>query len=252
MPDTLERRWVLTGLAVPAVVLVAVVIVSWTSPACFPWADGRHVEPLTCTGPKHRVQTISEMTARKALTAELLSGTAAVSLIGIYAALEYIRKQRQSDNFKWKIMDASFAMGALGFVGLTVWSLRVNNMVHTCFTSQTIMAVFIQVTVLMRMYNPSWYDPLVFTWVFMTAAMLWYVGFIIGVAAPEPTDADEFFDQKYYKHAWGQFAFFAAYYALMIMFAWQAEDKHGTVQKVAVAKPLNLKRPRYARVPFQL
>lgn len=153
--------------------------------------------------------------ARSGLTAELLSGFAAVSLIAVYNALCYMKHTLTDVSVNWHVVDATFAVGALGFVGLTVWNLRVESTVHTCFTCQTIMAVFIQVATLTAGLN----TPQRSNWVclaVMAAAMLEYVLVVIILPVPNVSDPD-YFDAKYYVHAWGQFVFFASYFVALTL-----------------------------------
>lgn len=207
-----------------ALALFGLIVGSASQAACYPWADAMRVEPLTChngTGhnnPTWKVQTISEMTARTGLTAELLSGFAAVSLIAIYNALCYMKKHMYGHREYWHLVDATFAVGALGFVGLTVWNLRVESTVHTCFTSQAIMAVFIQVATLTSMLTA----PRTENWVCLSVmglAMLEYVVLFSVYPEPDP-GSSEYFDAKYYAHAWGQFTFFGTYFIALALLTW--------------------------------
>ena len=105
-----------------AVALLSLCVYAASQPACFPWRDAVRVQPVSCynaTGhanPTWQAQTISEMTARSGLTAELLSAIAALSLISVYSALCHLRKTMPSQD--WSVVNATFAVGALGFVGL--------------------------------------------------------------------------------------------------------------------------------------
>lgn len=210
------------GPAACAVLLLILIVTSMYQYACYPWEDTVRVEKLTCynsTGSPNarwKVQTISEMTARSGLTAELLSGLAAISLISIYHTLCYL-KGRCSSRETWHIIDATFAVGALGFVGLTVWNLRVESTVHTCFTSQTIMAVFLQVTVLTWgccALRPGRSRIIqIAMWAVILLSMLWYVIMLSANGAPDP--GPHYFDGKYYYHAYGQFVFFITYYTYL-------------------------------------
>lgn len=207
------------GPAACAVLLLILIVASMYQYACYPWKDTVRVEKLMCynsTGSPNdrwKVQTISEMTARSGLTAELLSALAAISLISIYHTLCCLKGRCQFHD-TWHIIDATFAVGALGFVGLTVWNLRVESTVHTCFTSQTIMAVFLQVTVLTwscyvlpRGRSRTMQIAL---WAVILLSMLWYVITLSAYDAPDP--GPHYFDAKYYYHAYGQFVFFITYY----------------------------------------
>lgn len=213
-----RHKIVTTGLLVASFLFfVALIIGSASQPACFPWPDAKRVEPNSCykhsgdeVNPTWKIQTISEMTARSGLTAELLSGLAAFSLIAIYNALFYIKLNLQGHQTYWNIVDATFAIGSLGFIGLTVWNLRVESTVHTCFTTQTIIAVFIQMVVLTFSIDKA----TAMNWVnivLMVSAMLEYI--ICFAINPSPVpDGDGYFDAKYYMHAYGQFFFFGSYF----------------------------------------
>lgn len=199
-----------------AVMLIALIIVSMWQYACYPWPDASRADKLTCydsTGSPNarwKLQTISEMTARSGMTAELLSGLAAVSLICIYNTLNYI-KQNNDLTQVWHVIDSTFVVGALGFVGLTVWNLRVESTVHTCFTSQTIMAIFIQATVLTWTVKFRQQHSLrVLAWVVLLISMLLYVILISAISAPHP--GPHYFDAKYYYHAYPQVVFFVSYF----------------------------------------
>lgn len=214
------------GLAVPFACIAVISYYGFTKPACFPWPDAAKQEPLSCdNNPTRRVQTISEMTARTGITAELLSAAAAATLIGVYAALAFIRERLPGTRTQWRVVEASFAVGALGFVGLTVWSLRVNGGVHTCFTAQTIIAIFIQVSTLIKVDNPlapAW-SLLTGVWLSMLVAMGYYIITNAAIDAPEPTVAAGYFDSEYFQHAYGQFVFFAMYFVLLTMIVNSAE-----------------------------
>ena len=207
----------ITLLAASSILFLALIIGSASQPACFPWHDAKRVEPVSCykhsgneVNPSWKIQTISEMTARSGLTAELLSGFAAFSLIAIYNALFFIKSNLKGQKTYFQIVDATFALGSLGFVGLTVWNLRVESTVHSCFTTQTIIAVFIQMSVL----TFSIHKPTTINWVnlaTMVAAMLEYVILFATYPSPIP-DGDGYFDAKYYMHAYGQFIFFGLYF----------------------------------------
>ena len=204
-------------LAASALLFVALIVGSASQPACFPWPDSKRVEPVTCykhsgdeVNPTWKIQTISEMTARSGLTAELLSGFAAFALVTIYNALVFLKKHIKGELIYWHLVDATLFIGSFGFVGLTVWNLRVESTVHTCFTTQTIIAVIIQMFVL----TFSLEKPTITNWIniaIMTTAMLAYVVLFAIYSSPAP-DGDGYFASKYYSHAYAQFVFFGSYF----------------------------------------
>lgn len=220
------KECIYAGLAVPWMCIAAITYYAYTLPACFPWPDAALHEPLTCSHtPTRVVQTVSEMTARTGMTAELLSAAAAAALIGVYAALAFIRERLPSTPAVWHVVDATFAVGALGFVGLTVWSLRVNGMVHTCFTSQTILAIFIQATILCQLASD---DAVTLAWFIMLVAMAYYAITSASDDMPEPTVAAGYFDAKHYRHAYGQFVFFSMYFLLLALVVGTTRTHKGT------------------------
>jgi len=216
-----QKHAVNISLGVTYLALVCITLLAWSKPACLPWPDVSNQEPVTCYAKHtHVVQTISEMTARTGLTAELLSAAAAASLIVVYGVLGYIREHKPVPRLPWRIVDASYYVGALGFVGLTVWSLRVNGTVHTCFTAQTIIAIFIQVTALRLIVVGPMISWLTFAWVLMLVSMVSYVS-LIQIDAPDPVE-EEYFKPKYYRHAYWQFVFFTVYFLQLAMLASRA------------------------------
>lgn len=199
-----------------AAMLIVLIIVSMRQYACYPWPDASRAEKLSCydsTGSPNarwKLQTISEMTARSGMTAELLSGLAAISLICIHNTLNYIKHNNDLAQ-AWHVIDSTFVVGALGFVGLTVWNLRVESTVHTCFTSQTIMAIFIQATVLTWAGKFKQRHSLrVLAWGVLLISMLLYIILILAISAPHPGPL--YFDAKYYYHAYPQVIFFVSYF----------------------------------------
>jgi len=188
--------------------------------ACYP--QPYMSEVITCPPDNTGVlQTISEVTARSPLSAELFSGGAAISLVGIYATICTIKKKHTDKAVLWPIVDASFAVGSLGFVGLTVWNLRVSGTVHSCFTAQTIVAVGIQIVSLYYcVATPSRYLKAAYGTFWFSG--VFYIGYIIyrGLKWDMPTaNTVAYFDVKYYYHAIGQFIYFFMYYVLLAIIA---------------------------------
>ena len=251
------KQVTLSLLFLSLVALATLVGYSADQPACFPWTNSELAEPLDCytgTGlsrrpnPKGKIQTISEMTARSGTTAELLSAVAALALASIYNALTYIKlhySDIQLAYAKWKIVDLTFVVGSIGLVGLTVWNLRVESTVHTCFTSQTIVSICIQcVTLCVILRNSSsepkankkWHQrrPSTLHWIVlgMLIAMVLYV-YYFSTAKTPPPNGNEYFAFSHHKHAIAQFCFFALYFTALM---WVVYKHCGEPHKTA---PLN-------------
>ena len=186
------------------------------------------------------IQTISEVTARDNLTAELFSGGAGVALVVIYHTICQIKARHPRHQFLWPIVDASYALGALGFVGLTVWNLRVSETVHSCFTAQTIMAVSMQVAVLSlcSVDKTPWYRTSlgVAQAVFYLAGLEYVVMICIRAWLMDyPTeDTLDYFDFKYYTHAIGQYTFFSMYF-MILWLVWSLPEQAASAASAASA-----------------
>ena len=207
----MQRTLAVWSPVVCAVLLLGLIVGSWSQPACYPWRDAANNEPVHCydesnnDNPGWKLQTISEMTARSGTTAELLSGLAALCLICIYHVLWYVEPAYTT---WWHVVKISYAVGALGFVGLTVWNLRVQSTVHTCFTSQTILAVFVQTSAL-TFAQKKRYNILTALWAVLFLSMIAYVVLFSSHGAPHP--GKKYFELKYYTHAIAQIIFFEVY-----------------------------------------
>ena len=195
------------------VLFITLIFYSASQPACFPWEDEPWQQPLTCrnettSNPTYQYQTISDMTARTGTTAELLSGLAAAMLLSIYNALRHIKKQatepNANDKIDWNLVMATYGVGAVGFIGLTVWNLRVQSTVHTCFTSQTIVAVYVQIFTLTA--NENLVVQRITKGLFLVAGGI-YVGGFMYVEKPPPVPS-EYFKWKYHWFVLGQYFFF--------------------------------------------
>ena len=231
-------------LSLCVALFLALIVESSKQPACFPWPDHARVEKMSCynaTGhenPTGRWQTISEMTARSGLTAELLSAFAAFSLVSIAHALSCLHRATLYNDARdnWTIVNVTYAVGALGFVGLTVWNLRVESTVHTCFTSQTVVAVFAQIvalTCLRKKIEPKWWLKVHYSVAgLLFLAMATYVGLLAKNNSP-PLIGGDYFDEKYYTHAFPQYTFFGLYFVALILFivdAAQSQDNTDAAQ----------------------
>ena len=178
------------------------------------------------------------MTARSGTTAELLSAVAALALASIYNALTYIKLHHNKGSLvyaKWKVVDVTFVVGSIGLVGLTVWNLRVESTVHTCFTSQTIVSICIQCVALCsivghtelnkkpdlsrwRQWLRSYFVRLIVA--FMLIAMVVYVILFSTADTPLP-HGDEYFAIGHHKHAFAQFSFFALYFLALMWLVYE-------------------------------
>ena len=162
------------------------------------------------------------MTARTGTTAELLSGLAAAMLFAIYNALTALHKENNSA-VNWNVVKATYLIGAIGFVGLTVWNLRVQKTVHTCFTSQTIVAVYVQVHALTKSIKAA----NIIRGFMILFAGVYVVGFIV-TEKPFP-DGAAYFDFQYNWFVIGQYLFFIGYFVTLmyLVYTRKTDDNKG-------------------------
>lgn len=224
-----RKRMLLTltgSLTVGLLALVVLIIVSAHQRACYPWADNVLKEPLTCTkNERWKWQTISEMTARSGATAEALSGLGALLVIVVYHALHTFKRRWKNlstnDDRVWPLVFVTYYVGSVGFLGLTVWNLRVESVVHSCFTAQTIAALSVQIILLVQL-KPSRVSKALFG--LSAIAMLEYI--IMYFVHDSPPLGDSYFDFKYHSHVIGQYLFFISYLLLMITFSMDAKKSY--------------------------
>lgn len=191
---------------VPWLCIVGTSLWGYTEKACYPWNDAHG--NLYCPGERHVVQTISEMVARSSTVAELFCSSAALSLVGMWLALRDILRDRAP----WvrEGVHASFAVGAVGYVGLTVWSLRVSGPIHTGFTAQTLSMMLLTSVMLSRTAASRALSLL------QTMALVTYVALYASVPAHDWSKGETgYHAPANFKHAWAQYAFVTLHYLTM-------------------------------------
>lgn len=198
----------------PYMLVVAPAVWGYTMSACVSVRnEGKQNVP--CTGGKYKIETISEMVARSSTTAALFSGAAAISLIGISIALKDIYRGYGIQGAARDAVQGAFYIGALGYVGLTVWSIRVDDGIHTGFTAQTLCMMTLLCTILCIHIYDSLSRGLC---VLLVVSLLAY-GTLYGAKEDWPINAKDYtnyFDfDKYYRHAPAQYCFVSFYYILL-------------------------------------
>jgi len=196
----------------PFILLVGPPIWGFTLAGCVPiHNDGKgHV---VCVGSTNKVETISEMVARSGNTAEAFSAAAAISLVGMYIALQDIFKDHRIHGAAKDAALAAYYVGAVGFIGLTVWSIRVSGGIHTGFTVQTLSMMALTCVVLCVALRD---DVASFFCALLILSMLMYGGLYAAKTEfsylGNNIDYSTYHDMEYNKHAPAQFAFVALYY----------------------------------------
>jgi hypothetical protein len=120
----------------PLALLAIPPLVGYHKDGCVPIHNSHGHWP--CVGPPEKLETISEMVARSGITAEMFCATAALTLVGMHIALKDIMRLHPIQGAAKDAVQAAFYIGSLGYVGLTVWSIRVSGHIHTGFTAQTL------------------------------------------------------------------------------------------------------------------
>lgn len=209
-------------VGIPWLCIAVTALWGFTQRACFPWNEraGAHGN-LYCPGDHYVVQTISEMVARSSTTAELFCSAAALSLVGMWLALRDILRSRSP----W-VRDgvhACFSVGAVGYVGLTVWSLRVSGPIHTGFTAQTLSMMLLMCVMLSRTTLSRALCAL------QMVALVLYVSLYASIPDHDWSKGEVgYHAPANFKHAWAQYAFVTLHYLTMATL--HTESTHATLQ----------------------
>lgn len=206
---TRAPTWLVVYL--PAILLAIPPIVGFFKEGCIPIHNSHGHWP--CEGnPTKKLETISEMVARSGITAEMFCATAALTLVGMHIALKDIMRVQDMRSVAKDAAQAAFLIGAMGYVGLTVWSIRVSGHIHTGFTAQTLSMMTLTCVTLCSQI------PDLRATVYCGFLVLSIVAYAGLFAAKEEfsyagnPDYSQYFDFKYNLHAPAQYCFVAFYH----------------------------------------
>ena len=220
--------------------------------ACVPAMTDKNGD-IICEGGTWVLQTISEIVARSSVTVEIFSGTAALSLVCIYVVIQDI--MAHADITTKHIVIIAYTLGAVGYVGLTVWSLRVSGPIHTCFTAQTLTMMMMQTFILTANPPPGadydWFSAALV--LCQLVALVAYIWLYSNVPLHDWSSIKGYYDVSRYQHAWAQYSFVVLYYiTLGYMNETIKEGKGGstlTDDHVPLATIVGLRsRRRYTRL----
>ena len=209
-PKTPWTRNTWIYVVVPAVALLGAAAWGFTKKACYPYTDS--AGDSVCPGAQYKLQTISEMVARTPATTELFCAAAAMSIVGTRAALKDITADYSDGDHV--IVETSFAVGAAGLIGLTVWSMRVSGDIHTGFTAQTLVMLLL-ISYMLSFQPKETRREIKALFVLEVVSLICYVGFYMTADHPAPDDPDVYFDLDIHKHAVAQIAFVVMYHLLL-------------------------------------
>lgn len=240
-----EHYW-RAAAALPLAMMMLVVGIASNEPVCLPaeLKYGHTAGCTACSNQKHVVQTISEMVARNDTTAEAFTAVAALTVIGLAFIIEQVCDRLKKSSADTRpicyALRVSVFVSACGMIGLTVWSLRVDSRLHSCFTALTICTMLVQLCLCFDNLHEagivSRNVSLGFTVPAFIAAVL-YVVLYASRNSTDPTiasvDCDEYFDIKHYKHAVAQCSFITLYFCAMCYISHAAATHKDTYEKLA-------------------
>jgi len=230
-------------LAVPFVAMFFIVRHGLLSPVCMPtetdynyWQGCvacSNYTPVGGTLWKNTgvLQTISEMVARDDTTTEAFAAASAMAVIGIAFVVEQVC-QLTPNAAVASALRASVFVGAGGMFGLSVWSLRVHGLLHSTFTSLTIIAMLEQLTMCAFVLR----ERAIFTWWWVAAATGPPTGAIVTYLVlyvtaktttwpgPSGVNCKEYFDVENFGHAKAQCIFVILYFIVMGVMSYRAEE----------------------------
>jgi len=171
------------------------------------------------------LQTISEMVARDDRTTEGFAAASAMAVIGIAFVVEQVCQVTRNAAVATALR-ASVFVGAGGMIGLTVWSLRVNGLLHSTFTALTIVAMLEQLIMCAVVLKSSWLWAAVVV-APPAVALTGYMHMYSTATWPDAANVNckDYFDEENFGHAKAQCAFVVLYFIEMAIISDRAEGR---------------------------